>query len=91
MFVKKNTGPRTVTLPDGRILTMADLPAIDTRWVASRKAVVVDAVEHGLLSRDEAIERYGLSPEELDSWFAAVARHGLNALKITAIQRFRTR
>lgn len=90
MYLKKEHGPRTVTLPDGTILTRADLPPPDTRrWVASRKAVVVRAVEHGLMSEEEAIERYALSEEELTGWMMAASRHGTEALKATAIQRFR--
>lgn len=89
MFVKKSSGPRTVTLPDGRILTMADLPPADTRWVASRKEIVVLAIRHGLITRDEALRRYGLSPEELDAWEQAVAKHGRKALKVTSLQKFR--
>ena len=64
MFVKKISGPRTVTLPNGSILTVADLPPVNTRWVASRKETVVLAVTHGILARDEALRRYGL-PEEV--------------------------
>ena len=67
MFVKKTTGPRIVTLADGRILSVADLPMADTRWVASRKQTVVLAVSHGLISRDDALRRYGLSEEEFDA------------------------
>ncbi|MDF3605434.1 DUF1153 domain-containing protein [Paracoccus sp. DMF-8] len=89
MFLRKRNGPRTVTLPDGRILTLADLPDVSARWVASRKAAVAEAVEYGLLERDEAIEKYGLSGEELDSWVAAIRRHGRDALKVTQIQNFR--
>ncbi|MDO5648014.1 DUF1153 domain-containing protein [Paracoccus sp. (in: a-proteobacteria)] len=89
MFVKKITGPRTVTLDDGSILSMADLPHSATRWVASRKEVVVKAVNHGLVSRNDALERYGLSEEEFDSWCMAVQRHGKSALKVTALQRYR--
>lgn len=89
MFVKKSSGPRTVTLPDGRILTMADLPPSDTRWVASRKEIVVLAIRHGLITRDEALRRYGLSDEELDAWEQAVAKHGRKALKVTSLQKFR--
>lgn len=89
MFLKKTHGPRTALLRDGTILTLADLPPTDTRWVASRKAVVVAAVEHGLLGRDEAIERYHLTAEEFDAWAGAVSRHGRNALKITHLQKFR--
>ena len=67
MFLKRVDGPRQVTLPDGRILTRADLPPAETRrWVASRKAVVVRAVIHGLMSEDEALTRYG-TPEIFNS------------------------
>ena len=90
MYEKKSNGPPTVSLPDGSILTVADLPSVDTRWVASRKAVVVNAVSHGLITRDEAISRYGLSEEEFDGWLTAVQKHGAKALKVTAIQKYRS-
>ena len=68
----------------------ADLPPVETRrWVASRKAAVVRAVHHGLLSEAQAMERYGLSVEELEEWMRAVASHGEEALKATLVQRFR--
>lgn len=90
MFIKKIDGPRAVTLADGSILTRADLPPAATRrWVASRKAVVVRAVEHGLLSRAEALERYALSEEEFDSWQRAILVHGVQALKVTSLQKYR--
>lgn len=91
MFVKKTDRPRTVTLPDGSILTIADLPPTDTRWVASRKNIVVQAVLHGLITRDEALRRYSLSEEEFDGWLAAVIRHGRAALKITSLQKYRNK
>ncbi len=90
MFLKKVDGPRAVTLPDGSVLTRADLPEPGVqRWVASRKAAVVKAVRHGLVSRDEVLDRYALSGEELDGWMSAVERHGESALKATAVQRYR--
>jgi len=89
MFVKKTPGRRTATLPDGSILTLADLPPSRTRWVARRKAVVVAAVQHGLLSRDAALRRYDLTEEEFDAWQQAVSRHGHDALKITRLQKFK--
>jgi len=90
MFLKKIDGPRAVTLPDGSVLTRADLPPGSTRrWVASRKVVVVQAVAYGLISRAEALERYELSDEEFDSWQTAVLVHGIDALKVTALQRYR--
>ena len=57
MFVRKSARPRTVMLEDGSVLTLADLPSGAERWVARRKAIVVEAIGHGLLTRDEAIER----------------------------------
>ncbi|WP_333714606.1 CtrA inhibitor SciP [Yoonia sp.] len=90
MYLRKVDGPRSVTLPDGSVLTRADLPASDTRrWVASRKAVVIKAVTHGLITRQEALERYALSEDELDEWEAAMAQHGEAALKATALQKYR--
>lgn len=90
MYLKRVDGPRTVTLPDGTVLSRADLPAAETRrWVASRKAVVVHAVVHGLISLKEALDRYGLSEEEFDLWKGAVEAHGESGLKVTLIQRYR--
>ena len=90
MYLKRVDGPRQVTLPDGSILSRADLPAADTtRWVASRKALVVKAVIYGLLSEAEALERYALSEEEFALWRAAVEKFGDKALKVTAIQKYR--
>lgn len=90
MYIKKIDGPRIVHLPDGSSLSRADLPSRETRrWVASRKAVVVKAVEFGLLSTEEAMEMYQLSDEELESWKTAVRSHGEAALKTTSLQRYR--
>ncbi len=90
MFLKKIDGPRAITLPDGTIMTRADLPAAETRrWVASRKARVVKAVAFGLLPLKEALERYALSEEEFNLWRAAVEKHGEKGLKVTAIQKYR--
>ena len=90
MYLRKVEGPRSVTLPDGTIMTRADLPSPQTRrWVASRKAAVVRAVMTGLIGRKEALDRYSLSDEEFGEWETAVAQHGEAALKTTALQRYR--
>ncbi|WP_145104223.1 DUF1153 domain-containing protein [Cereibacter sediminicola] len=90
MYLKRVDGPRQVTLPDGTVFSRADLPPPETRrWVASRKAAVVKAVIHGLISEQEALERYALSEEEFALWRAAVTSHGEKALKVTMIQKFR--
>jgi hypothetical protein len=90
MYLRKVDGPRTITLPDGTIMTRADLPDPGTRrWVASRKAAVVRAVDHGLISDKEARETYSLSEEELEAWRDAVVKFGEIALKATSVQRYR--
>ena len=90
MYLKKVDGPRAVTLPDGTILTRADLPPEETRrWVASRKATVVKAVAYGLIPLKEALKRYGLSEEEFEIWRSAIESYGENGLKVTAIQKYR--
>lgn len=90
MYIKKMDGPRVVRLPDGSTLSRADLPPRDTvRWVASRKAVVIKAIKHDLITREEALARWSLSDEELDAWFQAVSRHGEAALRATSLQRYR--
>jgi hypothetical protein len=90
MYLKKVDGPRAVTLPDGSILTRADLPPANTRrWVASRKAMIVKAVAFGLLHKNDALKTYDLSEEEFDSWKNAIQNHGETALKATSVQKYR--
>jgi hypothetical protein len=63
-------------------LALAALPSPDTRrWVARRKAEVVDAVQAGLLPLEEALRRYRLTIEEFSSWQRGLLRHGLGGLK----------
>ena len=76
--------------PNGRLMTVSDLPPADTRrWVARRKAEVVAAVRGGLISLDEACRRYTLSVEEFLSWQRAIEHHGQGGLRITRLQRYR--
>lgn len=90
MYLRKVEGPRTATLPDGTVMTRADLPPPDTRrWVVSRKAAVVHAVEHGLVTSEWAIETYELSEEEFEGWRGAVEAHGVAGLRATAVMKYR--
>ena len=89
MFLKKVEGLRAVTLLDGSVFSMADLPPIETqRWVASRKAAVVRGLLYGFITQSEALRRYDLSEEEFQSWIAAIADHGEEALKATALKKY---
>lgn len=81
---------RYVIGPDGSPLTVADLPPRDTkRWVIRRKAEVVYAVRGGLLSIDEACERYTLTVDEFLSWQRSIDKHGLAGLRTTRLQEYR--
>ena len=69
---------RYVIGPDGSPLTVADLPPPETkRWVIRRKAEVVAAVRGGLISLEEACERYTLTVDEFLSWQRSIEKHGL--------------
>jgi len=86
----KKCAERRVPGPDGKPLTVGDLPPSDTkRWVARRKAVVVCAVNGGLLSLPEACRRYGLSVEEFELWRQSIERHGVKGLRATRAQLYR--
>ncbi len=90
MFLRKVEGRRSVSLPDGTVMTQSDLPPADTvRWVASRKAAVVKGVAYGLISRETALRRYRISEEEFRDWITAYHDHGANALKVTSLQKYR--
>jgi hypothetical protein len=67
-----------------------DLPPPDTkRWVARRKAVIVDAVRSGAISLEEACRRYELSVEEFAAWQRAIEAHGVAGLRVTRLQIYR--
>ena len=82
--------PTVVIGPLGELLTLETLPPPNTsRWVARRKAEVVAAVRGGLLTIDEACDRYQLDLEELTGWQRAVERAGMPALMVTQSKRYR--
>ncbi len=66
------------------------LPPPDTkRWVARRKAVVVEAVRAGFIGLDEVCRRYNISAEEFHAWERAIERHGVPGLRVTRLQIYR--
>jgi uncharacterized protein DUF1153 len=67
-----------------------DLPPGDTvRWSPYRKASVVNGVQTGAISLDEACRRYQLSPEEFLGWQEAMGTYGIGALRVTRFQCYR--
>src|SRR5919112_2565085 len=90
MLENQKFRPASVIGPLGEVLTLDALPPADTtRWVVRRKAEVVAAVSGGLLTVDEACERYNLSFEEFTSWQRAVDRSGMPGLRVTRIKHYR--
>lgn len=80
-----------VTGPLGKPLSIDALPEPTTkRWIARRKAEVVAAVEGGLLTFEEACERYNLSLQEFAAWQRDLDRAGLAGLRTTKVQHYRT-
>lgn len=90
MLEKQKIRPVEVIGPPGEALTFDKLPQADTtRWTVRRKAEVLAAVSGGLLTFDEACQRYSLGVEELTSWQRAVNSRGMRALRVTRVQQYR--
>jgi len=86
---EKNPGWAVVD-PYGEQITADTLPPADiVRWVPKRKAQVICAIRGGLITREEACDRYGISSAELFSWEHLLEEHGLRALRITRTQQYR--
>lgn len=66
-------------------------PANTRRWVPRRKAEVVAAVDHGILTAEEACQRYQLTMEEFEIWERMVRQHGQKGLRVTQLQRYQRR
>ncbi len=66
------------------------LPPDDTvRWVPSRKAAVLKAIESGAISIESACRRWRLSVEEIELWQRAMAKAGPPGLRVTRVQIYR--
>jgi hypothetical protein len=86
----KQDESESVVGPSGAPITEADLPPTNTkRWVIRRKAAVVAAVHGGLLTLNEACQRYNLSIEEFLSWQRSISRYGLQGLRTTKLKEYR--
>ena len=75
---------KSVIGPTGEPLTVENLPPPNPkRLVIRRKAEVVIAVNHVLICREEAYERYRISVEEFHNWEQQLAAHGFPGLRVT--------
>ena len=90
MIENQKIRPAQVIGPLGEPLGIADLPPPNTqRWVIRRKAEVVAAVRGGLITLEEALERYSLTNDEFLSWQRSIERHGMAGLRTTRLQQYR--
>lgn len=63
-----------------------DLPPASTgtgqeRWTARKKGLVCAAIRAGAISKAEAMDRYGMTEEEVEDWLYAYRKGGVGALK----------
>jgi len=56
------------------------------RWTANKKAVLVHAVMNGNMTREEVVNDYCISLEELDLWINKLENYGIQGLKTTKTQ-----
>ncbi len=91
MLESQEIRPARVIGPLGEPLTFESLPSVGTtRWVVRRKAEVVAAVAGGLLTVDEACDRYSISLEEFTGWQRSVDRSGMPGLRVTRLKHYRS-
>lgn len=89
--LESSASPAPTRRPDeGVASAVSALPPPTTkRWVIRRKAAVVTAVRAGVLTLEEACQRYHLSVEEFLSWQRLIDRHGMRGLRATRLQDYR--
>ena len=83
MADRRITHRRPADAERSRNASVPDLPPAGTRrWVARRKAQVVEAVQSGMLKLDEALRRYDLIIEEFSVWKRRFYRSGVEGLRV---------
>jgi hypothetical protein len=82
-MTRRNPSPRLALPVPIRAVPMPTLPPAGTRrWVARRKAQVVEAVLSGMIKLDDALRRYELSIEEFSLWKRRFYRSGVDGLRM---------
>jgi hypothetical protein len=82
-MANRRKASRPIAVSRIRSVPMPTLPPAGTRrWVARRKAQVVEAVLSGILRLDEALRRYELSIEEFSLWKRRFYRSGVEGLRM---------
>lgn len=71
------------------VRSIQDLPSLHERWTASKKALVVDAIRFGKITREEALKHYCMLEEELQSWERDLKVFGQKGLSVSRIKEHR--
>ncbi len=61
------------------------------RWTTMRKAEIIEAIQSGRLTPVEAMDRHGLSEEELAAWMRDYLAHGRAGPRVTKLQQYHPR
>lgn len=78
-------GPRT-----RKDAALNALPSkVITRWTATAKKSVLDAIRQEALTVTDACTMYGLTADELESWDRREQMYGRNGLMATQVSRYR--
>ena len=71
-------------------LNPGNYPPTDIRrWTAARKALIVETVRNKLMTREEALTRFGISSLEFRTWERSLEAGGVKALRSTRTQQSR--
>lgn len=60
-----------------------------THWTSLRKAALLDSIKNGEMTEADAMERHGISKEELELWRTAIQRRGVAGLRVTRLTKYR--
>jgi hypothetical protein len=61
----------------------------ERRWTATKKLGVLEMIDEGLMTPAEALQRDGISPEELAEWRRFYAAAGTEGLRVRYQKRKR--
>ncbi|QSH39563.1 DUF1153 domain-containing protein [Candidatus Kaiserbacteria bacterium] len=65
------------------ILREEDLPPTITRWTPGRKAMIVRAVDLGILSFERLEKKYDVDANTLIEWRTTLQKDGVKGLRVT--------
>lgn len=60
------------------------------KWVASRKARLLHAIEDGEMTDMDAYIKYGVTGPELKEWREKYNKYGMRGLRVTQIKKYRS-